>query len=489
MAKKPTTTAAPTVTFWGATRTVTGSLHQVEACGKTLLLECGMFQGHRAESYRRNREFPLRPKDVDAVLLSHAHIDHCGNLPNLVKQGFSGPIYCTPATRALAAVMLGDAAKIHEEDAVYLNRHREKGEPRVEPLYDGRDVYRTLLLLRAVLYDTPVSVGKGLEATFTDAGHLLGSAMIHLRIDGPDGERSVTFTGDRGRPGLPILRDPAPVPPADLLISESTYGGHTHEPVEETAERLGEVVRKTAERGGKVLVPAFAVGRTQTVVYFLHQLLNAGRLPDLPVYVDSPMAARATEVFRAHPECYNEQTLRLLREHPDLFGERLIRYVETVNESIALNDRREPCVIVSASGMCEAGRILHHLKHNIEDPRNTVLIVGYQAANTLGRRLVEHQPEVRILGRVVPVKAEVVVLNGLSSHADHPELLRSLGPLAGSTRHVRLVHGEPERAAALAEALRAAGFKDVAVPDRGEVVTVGRPEGPAGGSPGGATER
>src|SRR5438552_9779950 len=472
MAKKRPLPAEPTTTFWGATRTVTGSMHRVDAGGRSLLLDCGLFQGHREESRHRNREFPFRPRDIDAVLLSHAHIDHCGNLPNLVKQGFAGPVYCTPATRALAGVMLGDAAKIHEEDAAYLNRHRERGEPKVEPLYDGRDVYRTLLRLRAVPYDTPFEVGPGLEATFSDAGHLLGSAMIHLRADAPGGGRRLTFTGDRGRPGLPILRDPAPVPPGDLLVSESTYGGHTHEPVEETAERLGEVVRRTAGRGGKLLIPAFSVGRTQTIVYFLHQLMSAGRLPDLPIYVDSPMAARATEVFRAHPECFNAPTLRLLREHPELFGERHVTYVEKVHESIALNGRREPCVILSASGMCEAGRVLHHLKHNIEDPRCTVLIAGYQAPDTLGRRLVERRPAVRILGRVLALRAEVVVLNGLSSHADQGDLLRSLGPLAGTARQVRLVHGEPERAAALAEGLRTAGFADVGIPDHGDHITV-----------------
>jgi metallo-beta-lactamase family protein len=472
MAKTPRPLAEPTVTFWGATRTVTGSLHRLDARGRVVLLDCGLFQGRRAESYQRNRAFPFRPKDVDAVALSHAHIDHCGNLPNLVRQGFGGPVYCTPATRALAGVMLGDAAKIQEEDADYLNRHRDKGEPKVEPLYGGRDVYKTLLRLKAVPYGTPFEPARGLEATFVDAGHLLGSAMVHVRADGPGGGRSLTFTGDLGRPGLPILRDPAPVPPADLLVSESTYGGHTHEPVDETAERLGEVVRRTADRGGKVIIPAFAVGRTQTVVYFLHQLINAGRLPDLPVFVDSPMALRATEVFRSHPECFNEAALRLLREHPDLFGEEHIRYVDKVDESIALNDRREPCVIISASGMCEAGRVLHHLKHNIEDPRCTVLIAGYQAADTLGRRLVERRPEVRILGRTFAVKAEVVVLNGLSSHADHGGLLRALAPLAGTAGRVRLVHGEPERAEALAEGLRSAVFADVAIPDRGDTAAV-----------------
>jgi metallo-beta-lactamase family protein len=444
-------------------------MHQVEACGRNLLLDCGLFQGRRAESRKRNQEFPFRARDIDAILLSHAHIDHCGNLPNLVRQGFSGPVYCTPATRALVGVMLGDAAKIQEEDAAYLNRRRERGEPRIEPLYDGRDVYRTLLQLKAVEYDTPASIFKGLEATFVDAGHLLGSAMISLRMD----DVRLTFTGDLGRPGLPILRDPSPVPLGEILISESTYGGHTHEPVEETAERLGEVVRHTFDRGGKLIIPAFSVGRTQTIVYFLHQLQQAGKLPDLPIYVDSPMAVRATEVFRSHPECFNETTLQLLEQNPDLFGEKGIRYVDKVHDSIALNDRRQPCIIISASGMCEAGRVLHHLKHNIEDPRSTILIVGYQAPDTLGRRLVEKRPEVRILGRLFTPKAEAVVLNGLSSHADHGDLLRSLGPLVSTARHVRLVHGEPERAAALADGLTAAGFADVAAPDRGDNLVVG----------------
>lgn len=465
--------AVPTLTFWGATRTVTGSMHQLDANGQTLLLDCGVFQGHRAESRKRNKVFPFRPKDIDAVILSHAHIDHCGNLPNLVRQGFRGPIWCTPATRALAAVMLGDAAKIQAEDAAYLNQKREKGEPKIEPLYTDRDVYLTLRLLQAVPYGIPFGPGRGMDATFIDAGHLLGSAMISLKIDGPAGSSTLTFTGDYGRQGLPILHDPSPIPAADLIISESTYGGHTHEPVEETPERLGDIVRRTAERGGKLIVPAFAVGRTQTVVYFLHQLINSGRLPSLPIYVDSPMAMRATEVFRSHPECYDEQTLQLLREHPDLFGEEHIRYVETVNESIALNRHPGPCVIISASGMCEAGRVLHHLTNSIENPVNTILIVGYQAPHTLGHRLVERQPKVRILGREFSLRAEIVVLNSLSSHADHGDLMRALGPLAGTTQRIRLVHGEPERATLLADALREAGFKDVSVPDRGESVAIG----------------
>lgn len=460
--------SVPTLTFWGAARNVTGSMHQVDACGRTLLLDCGLFQGHRAESYQRNHAFPFKPKDIDAVLLSHAHLDHCGNLPNLVRQGFTGPIYCTPATRALTGVMLGDAAKIQEEDAAYLNRKRASGEPKVEPLYDGRDVYRTLLQLKSMPYEKVFEIDPGLEAKFVDAGHLLGSEMISLSMAG----KRLTFTGDLGRPGAPILREPAPVPPADFIISESTYGGLTHEPVQETPERLQEVIDRTAKRGGKLLIPAFSVGRTQTIVYFLHQLMNAGRLPEIPVYVDSPMAVRATEVFRAHPECFNEETLRLLQKQPDLFGERWIHYIENVNNSIALNSLQGPAIIISASGMCEAGRILHHLKHHIEDPRTTILIVGYQAENTLGRRIVERRPEVRILGRMLVLKAEVVVLNGLSSHADHGELLKALGPLAGTAQKVRLVHGEPERAEALATALRAVGFADVGVPASGDEVVL-----------------
>jgi len=472
MTKRPKSSSAATVTFWGAARTVTGSMHQVEACGQSLLLDCGLYQGRRAEDHTRNHQFPFRPRDLDAVLLSHAHIDHCGNLPNLVKQGFAGPIYCTPATRALTAVLLGDAAKIYEEDANHLHSRRRRDEPALEPLYDGRDVYRTLLRLQAVPYDTPFPIGPDLEAEFVDAGHLLGSAMIRLRGAGRSGTWSLTYTGDLGRAGLPVLRAPAPVPPAPLLICESTYGGRQHGAIEETAAQLGDVVLRTAERGGKLIIPAFSVGRTQTILYFLHQLRSAGRLPDLPVFVDSPLALRATEVFRAHPECFNEATLHLVRGPSGLFGEQHIYYLDKVHESIALNERREPCIIISAGGMCEAGRVLHHLKHHIEDCRCTILLTGWQAADTLGRRLLERCPEVRILGRSLALKAEVAVLNGLSSHPDHDGLVERLRPLVGTARQVRLVHGEPERAAALADGLRAAGFADVAIPDRSESIAI-----------------
>jgi metallo-beta-lactamase family protein len=463
----------PAVTFWGAARTVTGSMHLLHAGGRLLLLDCGLFQGPRAEARRRNSQFPFLAGDIAAVVLSHAHIDHCGNLPNLVRQGFSGPIYCTPATRDLTAVMLADSAKIQEEDADYLNRKHEHGEPRVEPLYTRADAHRTVRLLESVPYDRPHDLGRGVQVRFVEAGHLLGSAMVALRLDGGGREHSLTFTGDLGRKGLPILRDPAAVPEADLLISESTYGGKTHPPTDLLADSLAEVVTRTVDRGGKVLVPAFSLGRTQTIVYFLHQLMSSGRLPELPVFVDSPLALAATEVFRLHPECFDEETARLLEDDPDLFGRRRVHYTTSVEESKALNGRRDPCVIIAASGMCESGRILHHLRHNIEDARNTVLIIGFQAPDTLGRRLVEKRPEVRIHNRIYQRKAEVAVMNGFSSHADHNELLAALGPLAGKVKRVCLVHGEVGPAEALAVALRERGFAEVNVPDRGEAVSVG----------------
>lgn len=461
------------VTFWGAAHTVTGSMHLVETAGKRLLLDCGLYQGRRAEAYERNHHFPFDAARLDAVVLSHAHIDHCGNLPTLVRAGFDGPIYCTPATRDLAAVMLADSAKIQSEDAYYLNRKRERGEPKVQPLYDARDVPRTTRLMRGVPYGHAETIAGGIELRLSDAGHLLGSAMVHLAFTDRGTDRSITFTGDVGRRDLPILRDPAPVPPADLLISECTYGGRDHAPVEQMGDQLAAIVSRTVERGGKVLVPAFSLGRTQTVLYVLQQVIQAGKLAPVPVFVDSPLAAAATEVFRLHPECFDEETTQLLYDEPDLFAAPLVTYTRTVEQSMALNERREPCVIIASSGMCESGRILHHLKHNLGDARNAVLIVGYQAPHTLGKRLVEHQPEVRIHDQTWPVRAEVVTMNGFSSHAGRSELLSMLAPLADQVEKVRLVHGDPDQAAALEPALRAAGFADVAYPDRGSVTMVG----------------
>lgn len=464
----PKTPAAPKVVFWGAAHTVTGSMHLVEANGLIVLLDVGLFQGHRAESRERNSRFPFEPKSIDAVVISHAHIDHIGNLPHLVNGGFDGPIYCTPATRDLMAVMLEDAAKIQEEDAEYLNRNRPRGEPPIVPLYERRHVYRTMRQVQSVPYRRESAINHRLRFEFRDAGHLLGSAMIHLTIPGAAGDRTITFTGDLGRRGQPILRDPAAVPAAHLLISESTYGGRNHPPTELLADDLLAVIRRTFDRGGKVLIPAFSLGRTQNVIYFLHGLINEGKLERIPIFVDSPLAMRATEVYRLHPECYDEETSMLLADDPNLFGHELVRYVQSVDESKELNERKEPCVLIAASGMCESGRILHHLKHNISDERNTVLIIGYQAPDTLGRRLVEKRPEVRIHDRMMPLRAEVAVMNGFSSHADRHDFDDFLGPLAGDVERVRLVHGEPDQAAALADLLKQKGFRDVVYPERGD---------------------
>jgi metallo-beta-lactamase family protein len=468
----PSISSDPSVIFWGAARTVTGSMHLLHVNGHKILLDCGLYQGRRSEAWERNSRFPFVPAQINAVILSHAHLDHCGNLPNLVRQGFSGPIYCTPATRDLAAVMLADSAKIQEEDADFHNRHREGGAAPLPPLYQRADVPHTTSLFHSIPYDRPGAIGFDMQVQFVDAGHLLGSAMVALKFHAGGRERTITFTGDLGRRNLPILRDPEAVPPGELLISESTYGGKTHPPTEELAGSLADVIERTVQRNGKVIVPAFSLGRSQTIVYYLHQLIQSGRLGALPVFVDSPLAAEATEIFRLHPECFDDETARLLMEDPDLFGTRRVHYTRSVEESKQLNSRHEPCVIIAASGMCENGRIVHHLKHNIEDARNTVLIIGFQAPNTLGRRLVEREPEIRIHNRILKLKAEVVVMNGFSSHADQQDFMAFLGPLARQTSRVRLVHGEMEPAEALAASLRAKGFADVVIPARGDIVSL-----------------
>ncbi len=462
----------PRVTFWGAAHTVTGSMHLVETRGMKVLLDCGIFQGRRAEAYQRNRTFPFTPSEIDAVILSHGHIDHIGNLPHLVRMGFSGPIYCTPATRDLLAVMLEDAAHIQEEDAHFLNHKRPPGTPKIEPLFAFRDVVRTLKQVQTAPYHRPVAIDRKLTFRFLDAGHLLGSAMIHLTLAGAERDVTVTFTGDLGRKGTPILRDPEPIPPADLLICESTYGGRVHPPIEELADDLVAVIQRTFERGGKVFFPAFSLGRTQNVVYFLHKVIAEGKLPTIPIFVDSPLAVAATEVFRLHPECFDEETALVLSRDPDLFGRKLVRYTRSVQESKELNMRKEPCVVIAASGMCEMGRIVHHLKYNISDARNTVAIIGYQAPDTLGRRLVERRPEVRIHDQFIPLRAEVVVMNGFSSHADSADFRAALAPLAGQFKKTRLVHGEADQALALKATLESLGFADVAYPERGDSVVI-----------------
>jgi len=458
------------IRFLGAAQTVTGSQHLIGVNGSRILLECGLFQGRRQESFERNRNLPFDAAAVDVMLLSHAHIDHSGNIPTLVRSGFRGPIFTTFATRALCAAMLRDSASIQEQDAAYVNKKRERrGEPPVRPLYTQADAIASLNHFVGVSYNRPLLVAPGVTATFLDAGHILGSAIILLEIEEHGRHTRLLFTGDLGRRNLPILRDPTPAPPADLLITEATYGDRLHAAPAEAEEELRQTVSETCANGGKVIIPAFAVGRTQELVYSLHRLNLQKAIPNVPIFVDSPLAVDVTEIFRLHPECYDEELHQFIIEdhHPDPFGFDRLRYVRNVEDSKRLNDLPGPAVIISASGMCEAGRVLHHLKHNIGDPRNTVLIVGWQAPNTLGRRLVDLEPRVRIFGEEYDRRARVVVINGYSAHADRQELLSWARPILSGTRHVFVVHGDPEPAAALADGLRAEGASQVTVAQEG----------------------
>ena len=461
-----------TLTFWGAAQTVTGSLHYLELDdGTKLFLDCGLYQGRRSEARELNGTWPCPPSAVDAVLLSHAHIDHAGLLPKLWRDGFRGTVYATHATRDLCAIMLRDSAYIQEKDADFFNRKiRKKGQETVEPLYDQADAQGAMSCFHGVPYDSPFAVPGGVSVTYRDAGHILGSASMTLDL--PGGKR-LGFTGDLGNPGRPILRDPAPLPPVDWLICESTYGGKTHEPVDEAKARLAAIVSETAAGGGRVVIPAFAVGRTQELVHNLDQLWNEEAIPHIPVFVDSPLAVNATAVFQTHPECYDDDLLAYMLEDPNPFGFERLEYVREASRSKELNGLETPFVVISASGMCEAGRILHHLRNTVEDPKNTVLIVGYQAEHTLGRRIVERRDEVKIFGKPHALRARVEVMNTFSAHADEPGLVAFVGALdPDRLQTVYLVHGDPPRQAALADALRQSGVKRVEAPERGDVVAL-----------------
>ncbi len=458
--------------FLGAVRTVTGSMHLLSVNGSRILLDCGLFQGRRRESFERNRNLPFDAHTIDTLVLSHAHIDHSGNIPSLVKNGFVGNIYATPASRDLCSAMLRDSGHIQEEDARYVNKKRAKqGLPPVEPLYTVDDATESLKNFVSVGYGRTLPIAPGVTLTYRDAGHILGSAITVLDVDDRGSRKRLAFTGDLGRKGMPILKDPEPAEEIDSLIIESTYGDRLHDPVEIADTELRDVIVDTYRRGGKVIVPAFSVGRTQELVYSLHRLTEIRDLPHLPIFVDSPLSANVTEIFRLHPECYDRELNQFIASgnHRDPFGFHRLTYIRTVEDSKELNFMREPAVIISASGMCEAGRILHHLKNNIEDPRNAVLIVGWQAPHTLGRRLVERQPVVKIFGEEYKLKARVKTINGFSAHADREELLdyvRQLG--VERLKSAWVVHGEEGSSNALAEGLRNLGVSQVIVPQLGE---------------------
>ena len=446
------------VTFAGAAREVTGSCHLVRVGDSTIALDCGMFQGQRAESARKNRILPLPIESLDALVLSHAHIDHAGRIPFLVRNGFKGPIFCTPATRDLSAYMLLDSAHIQVKDAEHLAR---RGKGFVEPLYDTKDVARTMERMISIPYGRSFDVAPGIKATFMDAGHILGSASVMLDCRESGVERRLVFSGDIGRWGLPIIRDPVIPEGADAVIMESTYGNRDHAAPEDARSRMASIISETAARGGRVMIPAFAVGRTQEILYELHGLYGEGRIPRIPIFIDSPLASDVTSVFEMHPDCFDAGE-DLVRKVEHLFRFDLVRYTRKVEESKALNTMRTPFIVIAASGMAESGRIVHHLANGADDPRNTILIVGFQAEHTLGRRIVEKRATIRVFGDEMPLRARVEVLNGYSAHADRGELLRWISGVkekSRSLRGVHLVHGEPEAQDEFAGVARSRGLE------------------------------
>ncbi len=456
--------------FHGAAQQVTGSMHLLEANGKLIALDCGLFQGRRRESRELNQRHPRPPRDIHAVVLSHAHIDHSGRLPMLVRDGFTGVIHTNAATRDLCAVMLADAAYIQEEDARHLNKHRDEDAEEVQPLYTSRDAVQAVKQMQASPYDRWFKVAHGVHARFFEAGHMLGSAGIEVEITDANGSKKIlVFSGDVGRKGTPILRDPCPLPRCDYLICEATYGGRVTEAVEDAKLRLADVVSRTIARGGRVLIPAFSVGRTQTIVYYLRELFTSGQLKSVPVFIDSPLALNATDVFRLHPECYDRDARDFVSGNGGLLDGPQFHYIQTREESKRMMRRRASCIIVAASGMCEAGRIQHHLLHSASNSKNTILIVGFQAEHTLGRRIVESAPVLSIYRQHVKLNAEVAVLNGFSSHADANELRDHIKPIADTCRGVFLVHSEIDQSTALAEILRRSGSRDVQIPVMGEM--------------------
>lgn len=457
------------ITFVGAAREVTGSCHLLKVGGRTVMLDCGMFQGARQASAEKNRALPVAIGEIDAVVLSHAHIDHAGRLPFLIREGYDKRIFATPATRDLCAIMLGDSAHIQEKDAEFLAKRRKEF---IEPLYGTRHAVRTIELMVGQPYGTAFDVVPGVRATFLDAGHILGSASVVLDCMEDGVTKRLVFSGDIGRSGLAIIRDPQIPTGANAVIVESTYGNRDHESVADARSRLAEVVRETAARGGRLLIPAFAVGRTQELIYSLHELYREGAIPAVPIYVDSPLAIDTTSVFEMHPDTF-DQSEDFVRKVAELFQFDLIRYTRSVEDSKALAAMNGPMIIIAASGMVEAGRILHHLAQGAADPKNTILIVGFQAENTLGRRIVEKRPVIKVFGDEVQLNARVEVINGYSAHADRGELaawlqgVRESSPELGG---VYLVHGEPPAQEELTTSLAAKGFS-VTSPAPGTTVT------------------
>ncbi len=460
------------INFHGAAHTVTGSQHLIEVNGHKLLLDCGLYQGRRVDTYARNLNFRYSPRSVDAVILSHAHIDHAGNLPNLVKQGYEKNIFATHATVDLASLMIRDSGRIQESDAEFVNKKRaQRGDDPIDPLYTEQDAEDAAGLFKGVEYGEAFQPIPGVIARFYEAGHILGSAGVSLEIEEKGKKIRLWFSGDIGRYKMPLLRDPILPEAADYMIMESTYGDKSHSDPSIAYNEFRDVVKRTLERGGKVIVPAFAVGRTQELVYNLNEMMQDGDVPKVPVFVDSPLAVNATQVFKNHLECFDEETAQFVREarHPAL-DFKMLTYVKSVEESKALNERKEPMVIISASGMAETGRIVHHIRNNIENPKNTICIVSWQAPNTMGRRLADREPQVNIFGEVYKRKCDVATIGGLSGHAGQDLLVKYAMGVKDSVKQIFLVHGEEKQAMTLKGLLSERKLSQVHYPDLHESV-------------------
>ena len=459
------------ITFLGGVRTVTGSMHLVSTNFSNILLDCGLFYGHRDEYYDVNAYFSFPPENIDACVLSHAHIDHCGNIPNLVKRGFRSSIHCTPATRDLCKYMLPDSGYIQEEDIKYVNKiNKSRGLPMRQPLYTKEDAEKSLKYLRSLEYHRTLSLTKDIDLTFYEAGHILGSSVSVLDIKTRKKSLKLAYAVDLGRTGIPLLRDPESPKDVDYLVIESTYGGRAHDDMKFAEEALAKVIIRTVKRGGKIIIPSFALERTQLIVFFISQLMREKKIPNLPIYVDGPLAVNLTKVFRAHWTDFNEITQKAFMNNEDPLSADNITYIKNVHQSKRLNEIKKPIIIISGSGMCENGRILHHLKNNIENPRNTIVVIGYMADNTLGRNIVDKKKIVRIFGRPHDLKAEVVVINAFSSHADKYALTDYIESLKGGLKKIFIVHGDLKQSEMLRQRIRRKLNMKASVPAKGEAV-------------------
>ncbi|MFH0731590.1 MAG: MBL fold metallo-hydrolase [Candidatus Omnitrophota bacterium] len=457
------------IKFCGGARTVTGSMHLVMTDNSNVLLDCGLFQGKRDEYYANNSSFAFNPQHLDACVLSHAHIDHCGNVPNLVKQGYRSKIYSTPPTKSLCHYMLPDSGYVQEQDIKYVNKiNKRKGLPPRYPIYTRKEAEKCLRYLRSVEYHKPFPITKDVTITFYEAGHILGSAIVVTDLKTSKGITRIAYAADLGRDDMPLLKNPEVPEGINYLLIESTYGGRKHDDIEAAQAELTDAVTRTIKRGGKIIIPSFALERTQLIVYCVSELMKKKKIKRIPVYVDSPLAVNVTDVFREHWRYFDDTTRRAFIDKNDPLGYDIVTYVRNVNQSKKLNDETGPMIIISASGMCENGRVLHHLKNNVENPNNTIIVVGYMAKDTLGRRIVEREKQVRIFGRPYDLNAEVVTLNAFSSHADENGLVDFVKKCRSSLRQVFIIHGEEEQSEVLRANLKKLNLK-VSIPAKNEI--------------------